>query len=126
MAKQIELISTTRIVNTLVTVFFTGDMICYFITLYLSIHFSPEPANSNNLCPRRNGFFAHPDQSVCNVFYNCIEGEAIEVKCTAGLHFDEYSGTCVWPDTAARQGCQAMDSKYNQISTFKQAILVYL
>ncbi|XP_044730340.1 protein obstructor-E-like [Chrysoperla carnea] len=64
-----------------------------------------QPPKGNALCPRRNGFFAHPDESVCNIFYNCIEGEATEVVCTAGLHFDEYSGTCVWPDTAARQGC---------------------
>jgi len=40
---------------------------------------------------------------VCNVFYNCIDGEAIEITCTTGLHFDEYSGTCVWPDSAGRE-----------------------
>jgi len=60
---------------------------------------------SNHLCPRRNGYFAHPDESVCNVFYNCIEGEATEITCPSGLHFDEYSGTCVWPDSAGRTGC---------------------
>ncbi|CAB3257229.1 unnamed protein product [Arctia plantaginis] len=70
-----------------------------------------QPAKANTQCPRRNGFFAHPDPSVCNIFYNCIEGEPVEVKCTAGLHFDEYSGTCVWPDTVGRQGCQAQDKK---------------
>ncbi|XP_052867061.1 protein obstructor-E-like [Anopheles cruzii] len=64
-----------------------------------------QPPRGNNLCPRRNGFFAHPDQAVCNVFYNCIEGDATEITCTAGLHFDEYTGTCVWPNDAGRQGC---------------------
>uniref|UniRef100_A0A182M4T1 Chitin-binding type-2 domain-containing protein n=1 Tax=Anopheles culicifacies TaxID=139723 RepID=A0A182M4T1_9DIPT len=64
-----------------------------------------QPPRGNNLCPRRNGFFAHPDPAVCNVFYNCIEGEANEITCTAGLHFDEYTGTCVWPNDAGRQGC---------------------
>lgn len=64
-----------------------------------------EPAKSSRLCPRRNGFFAHPEPHVCNIFYNCIEGEATEIQCTAGLHFDEYTGTCVWPDAAGRQGC---------------------
>ncbi|XP_053678905.1 protein obstructor-E-like [Anopheles nili] len=64
-----------------------------------------QPPRGNNLCPRRNGFFAHPDPAVCNVFYNCIEGEATEITCTAGLHFDEYTGTCVWPNDAGRQGC---------------------
>ncbi|XP_059054152.1 protein obstructor-E-like [Achroia grisella] len=70
-----------------------------------------QPPKPNNQCPRRNGFFAHPDPAVCNIFFNCIEGEATEVKCTAGLHFDEYSGTCVWPDAAGRQGCNAQDKK---------------
>uniref|UniRef100_A0A2A4JQJ5 Chitin-binding type-2 domain-containing protein n=1 Tax=Heliothis virescens TaxID=7102 RepID=A0A2A4JQJ5_HELVI len=70
-----------------------------------------QPAKPNSQCPRRNGFFAHPDPSVCNIFFNCIEGEATEVKCTAGLHFDEYSGTCVWPDSAGRQGCQEQEKK---------------
>jgi len=62
-----------------------------------------EPPQPTKKCPRRNGFFAHPDPSVCNVFYNCIDGEAIEITCTTGLHFDEYSGTCVWPDSAGRE-----------------------
>ncbi|XP_049886425.1 protein obstructor-E-like [Pectinophora gossypiella] len=70
-----------------------------------------QPPKPTQQCPRRNGFFAHPDASVCNIFYNCIEGDAIEVKCTAGLHFDEYSGTCVWPDAAGRQGCNAQEKK---------------
>ncbi|XP_041973822.1 protein obstructor-E [Aricia agestis] len=70
-----------------------------------------QQAKSNHNCPRRNGFFAHPDPTVCDKFYNCIEGEFIEVPCTAGLHFDEYSGTCVWPDSAARTGCSAVNKK---------------
>lgn len=74
-----------------------------------------EPPKPNNHCPRRNGFFAHPDPAVCNIFYNCIEGDVTEVKCTAGLHFDEYSGTCVWPDAAGRQGCDVQESKWTQL-----------
>jgi hypothetical protein len=64
-----------------------------------------EPQPVNKYCPRKNGYFAHPDPSVCDVFYNCNDGEYIEQKCTGGLHFDEYTGTCVWPDTAKREGC---------------------
>ncbi|XP_046403472.1 protein obstructor-E isoform X2 [Ischnura elegans] len=56
-------------------------------------------------CPRKNGFFAHPDESICHIFYNCINGEAVESTCPTGLHFDEYSGTCVWPAAAGRTGC---------------------
>jgi len=65
-----------------------------------------QPPKSTKFCPRKNGFFAHPDESVCDIFYNCIEGDALEMKCTVGLHFDEFSGTCVWPDTAKREGCE--------------------
>ncbi|XP_030749005.1 protein obstructor-E-like [Sitophilus oryzae] len=64
---------------------------------------APQPKGP---CPRRNGFFAHEDLTVCNKFYNCIEGDYTEITCTNGLHFDEYSGTCVWPDSAGRQGCK--------------------
>lgn len=84
---------------------------------------STEPPQSNTQCPRRNGFFAHPDPAVCNVFYNCIEGEPIETKCTAGLHFDEYSGTCVWPDAAGRQGCNAQDSKLCKIIPYNYEMM---
>ncbi|GJQ73126.1 Cpap3-a1 [Trypoxylus dichotomus] len=70
-----------------------------------------QPPKPSKNCPRRNGFFAHPEPSICNIFYNCIEGEAIEIKCTNGLHFDEYSGTCVWPDAAGREGCESKENK---------------
>lgn len=70
-----------------------------------------EPKSLNEKCPRKNGFFAHPVQSVCNIFYNCIDGDAIEMACTTGLHFDEYSGTCVWPDTANREGCKSAEGE---------------
>ncbi|KAF2883114.1 hypothetical protein ILUMI_23055 [Ignelater luminosus] len=70
-----------------------------------------QPAQPSRLCPRRNGFFAHPEPSVCNIFFNCIEGDHTEIRCTAGLHFDEYSGTCVWPQSAGRQGCDDTTTK---------------
>ncbi|XP_013098825.1 protein obstructor-E [Stomoxys calcitrans] len=60
---------------------------------------------ASKFCPRKNGFFAHPDETVCDIFYNCIDGDALETKCTVGLHFDEFSGTCVWPETAKRENC---------------------
>lgn len=67
--------------------------------------FTTENPQPNYLCPRRNGYFAHPDEKICNIFYNCIEGEGTEIVCPNGLHFDEYAGTCAWPDTAGRTGC---------------------
>lgn len=76
----------------------------FYFLLFSSYGKQPtEPPQPTKKCPRRNGFFAHPEPSVCNVFYNCIDGEAIEITCTTGLHFDEYSGTCVWPDSAGRE-----------------------
>jgi len=72
-----------------------------------------QPPKSNKFCPRKNGFFAHPDFTICDIFYNCIDGDALEQKCTVGLHFDEESGTCVWPDTAKREGC--VDPQKNQL-----------
>lgn len=86
-----------------------------------------EPPKSTRLCPRQNGYFAHPQEDLCHIFYQCINSgklinwitqfiyflsdfvEATEVVCPTGLHFDEYSGICVWPDTAGRTGCSARD-----------------
>lgn len=69
---------------------------CCFSTL-------TEPARgTNDYCPRKNGIFSHPDETNCHTFYVCQDGEYIENKCTAGLHFDENSGTCVWEEKAAR------------------------
>lgn len=68
----------------------------------------PRPVGA---CPRQNGFFAHPDPSICNVFYNCVSGRELEMTCVAGLHFHTETGTCVWPDMANRQGCGSNANK---------------
>lgn len=69
------------------------------------------PRGTNEYCPRKNGFFAHPDSTICDLFYQCVDGEYVENRCAAGLHFDEYSGTCVWPATANREGCTENEKK---------------
>lgn len=69
------------------------------------------PRGTNDFCPRKNGFFAHPDSTICDLFYQCVDGESVENRCAAGLHFDEYSGTCVWPATANREGCKEDEKK---------------
>lgn len=74
---------------------------------------SAEPPRGNEKCPRRNGFFAHPNEQICNIFYNCIDGVATETICSPGLHFDELSGVCDWPDKVAREGCSAVKSMPN-------------
>ncbi|CRL06411.1 CLUMA_CG019569, isoform A [Clunio marinus] len=69
------------------------------------------PRGTNEYCPRKNGIFAHPDETICDIFYSCVDGEYIETKCVGGLHFDEYSGTCVWPEVANRENCQEHKKK---------------
>lgn len=64
-----------------------------------------EKAKPIGVCPRQNGFFPHPDNTICNVFYNCVNGREIEMNCVAGLHFSLKTGTCVWPDMANREDC---------------------
>lgn len=65
------------------------------------------PRGLNDLCPRLNGFYAHPNPSVCNVFYACVDGVAEEYTCSPGLWFDEYKGVCNWPTDSERQDCQS-------------------
>ncbi len=69
--------------------------------------FSEDPKGPNDLCPRRNGFYAHPDPGVCNVFYACVDGVAEEYTCSQGLWFDEYQGVCNWPGATDRKNCNA-------------------
>ncbi|XP_052867671.1 protein obstructor-E-like isoform X1 [Anopheles cruzii] len=70
-----------------------------------------QPPKPVGVCPRQNGFFPHPDPSICNIFYNCIHGRELEMTCVAGLHFYQPTGTCVWPDMANRQGCGSNANK---------------
>ncbi|XP_055623531.1 protein obstructor-E-like [Toxorhynchites rutilus septentrionalis] len=65
-----------------------------------------QPPNQVGVCLRQNGFFPHPDPSMCHIFYNCVNGQELEITCSAGLHFDWETGICVWPETAGRTGCK--------------------
>ena len=65
------------------------------------------PRGPNDLCPRLNGFYAHPDPNVCNIFYACVEGTAEEYTCSPGLWFDEFRGVCNWPTETERTSCSA-------------------
>lgn len=35
------------------------------------------------------------------------------------MHFDEYSGTCVWPESAKRQGCKSVEDLNTDGDTFR-------
>ena len=65
------------------------------------------PKGPSDTCPRLNGFYSHPDPSVCHIFYSCVDGLAEEYTCSSGLWFDEYSGVCNWPETTDRKDCKA-------------------
>lgn len=85
---------------------FHAFLINFPFQLNYLINFIETPKGTNEYCPRKNGIFSHPDETICNIFYTCVDGEYIENKCPPGLHYDELSATCVWPDTANRENCQ--------------------
>jgi hypothetical protein len=55
-----------------------------------------EPAISAPHCPRLYGIFA--DESKCDVFWNCWNGEASRYQCSPGLAYDREARVCMWAD----------------------------
>ncbi|KAJ8704687.1 hypothetical protein PYW07_011875 [Mythimna separata] len=53
-----------------------------------------------------------PHESECGIYYACNQGELIEMKCPAGLHFSPSEQTCTWPFQA---GCESQKVAYNVI-----------
>jgi len=68
-----------------------------------------QPAKKSTNCPRANGYFAHPDPTICNQFYFCSDGQFNLITCAEGLIFDPNSGVCQYPGEANRQGCKTQD-----------------
>ncbi|XP_063840586.1 protein obstructor-E-like [Scylla paramamosain] len=64
-----------------------------------------QPAQPAGACLRQNGYFFHPDETVCNQFFFCAEGTGNLVTCPTGLVFSGKSNNCVWADEAGRAGC---------------------
>lgn len=67
--------------------------------------FLETPSPTSEYCPRRNGVFPDPDESICDLFYICDDGEHSEMKCANGLHFQPSTGQCTWPNVANRENC---------------------
>ncbi len=86
---------------------FPMNLFFFLIGLVMLKTIAEDPKGPNDLCPRRNGFYAHPDPGVCNIFYACVEGVAEEYTCAPGLWFDEYQGVCNWPAATDRKNCNA-------------------
>lgn len=49
-------------------------------------------------CPHSNGFFNHPDPTVCDKFIRCDKGRAFELGCAPPLIFDVKIGSCAFED----------------------------
>jgi len=64
-----------------------------------------QPAQSSAGCPRANGYFAHPDETVCDKFNFCSDGVAHTQTCAGGLIFDPSKGQCDYADQSERPGC---------------------
>lgn len=55
-----------------------------------------EPPISTPHCPRLYGIF--PDESKCDTFWNCWNGEASRYQCSPGLAYDREARVCMWAD----------------------------
>ncbi|CAK1548175.1 unnamed protein product [Leptosia nina] len=55
-----------------------------------------EPPISTPHCQRLYGIF--PDESKCDVFWNCWNGEASRYQCSPGLAYDREARVCMWAD----------------------------
>jgi len=64
------------------------------------------PKKSQN-CPRKNGYFAHEDEKICDKFFYCVDGAYNAITCPAGLVFNDKTGTCTWPDQAKKSYCSS-------------------
>lgn len=65
--------------------------------------FVQEPETGiDSRCARANGYFNHESETVCDKFYNCVNGMAYELPCAGGLVFDERQGTCVRKEQASK------------------------
>ena len=61
-----------------------------------------QPAQPSAGCPRANGYFAHPDETVCDKFNFCSDGVAHTQTCAGGLIFDPTKGQCDYADQSER------------------------
>ncbi|XP_063232004.1 protein obstructor-E-like [Bacillus rossius redtenbacheri] len=60
-------------------------------------------------CRRKNGYFQHEEQNVCDKFYYCVDGKFNMITCPDGLVYNEKTGICTWPDEAKKKGCTSED-----------------
>lgn len=68
--------------------------ICHFPIFFFFV--SLEPPIGTTHCPRLYGIFA--DETKCDVFWNCWNGEASRYQCSPGLAYDREARVCMWAD----------------------------
>jgi len=68
-----------------------------------------QPAKPSFGCPRQHGYFAVPDEKICNKFNFCVDGVPNTVTCAGGLIFDPAKGQCAYSDQTNRPGCTSGD-----------------
>lgn len=64
---------------------------------------TPQPSVD---CPRRNGLFAHPDPTVCNIYLDCVDGVAEKIQCIDGVQREVESDLCKWSHLLAKETCK--------------------
>merc|ERR1719383_1683774 len=57
-----------------------------------------QPAQPINNCPRRYGFFNHPEKKACNMILSCVDGEENIFTCPGDLVFECPSQRQFYPD----------------------------
>jgi len=68
-----------------------------------------QPAQATFGCPHQHGYFAIPDETVCNKFNFCVDGVPNTITCAGGLIFDPEKGQCAYSDQTTRVGCTSGD-----------------
>lgn len=57
---------------------------------------------ADKICESSEDASVHPHETDCTKFYECSHGQAAELTCPNGLHFNPKEGVCDWPEFA---GC---------------------
>lgn len=70
-------------------------------------------------CERANGVFNHPDESVCDKYIQCDNGNAFELPCPLPLVFDVAKGSCVRAEQASEEARRCNGEVIYEIDGFK-------
>jgi len=69
-------------------------------------------------CPHSNGFFNHPDETVCDRFHRCDKGRAFEMSCAPPLVFDVKIGGCTFVEAISEDARDCSTGQLVEIDGF--------